>query len=312
VPAGAAGYTPGVSMATERAGSTRARLAVRMAGYVLVMAATRVPPVDDHTAVRAPVEFAVDDAASPLVATAIHAGHDLRAEVAERIALDEPARLRQEDPWTDRIIAPAPARVVVNRSRFEVDLNRERDDAVYRLSDETWGHDVWTAPLPEDLVRRSLAVYDDFYDDLAARLDRLAARGPFVVLDVHSYNHRREGPEAPPAPAEENPAVNVGTGSLDRERWAPVVDTLIETLGGTEVRGEPLDVRENVRFEGANLASWVHERYPERGCALALEFKKTFMDEWSGRVDEQHLDDLTAAVASTVPAIVDAVAGERR
>ena len=312
MPAGGAGYTPDMSAATDRAGGGRARLAYRVAGYALVMAASPLVRVDHDTAVRKPVDFAVDDAASPLVATAIHAGHDLRAEVAERIALDERARLREEDPCTDRIIAPAPARVVVNRSRFEVDLNRERNDAVYRPSDETWGQDVWTAPLPEDVVSRSLAVYDDFYDDLAAHLDRLAARGPFVVLDVHSYNHRREGPEAPPAPAEENPAVNVGTGSLDRKRWAPVVDTLIETLDRTEVRGEPLDVRENVRFEGANLALWVHERYPERGCALALEFKKTFMDEWSGRVDEQHLDDLTAAVASTVPAVVDAVAGERR
>jgi hypothetical protein len=71
-------------------------------------------------------------------------------------------------------------------------------------------------------------------------------------------------------------------------------------------------VRENVRFEGAHLASWIHDRYPEQGCALALEFKKTFMDEWSGRVDEQHLDELTAAVANTLPAVVDAVAGERR
>lgn len=277
------------------------------------MADALVRPVDDDgAAVREPVEFEIDDAAFPLVATAIHAGHDLRAEVAERIALDEPARLREEDPCTDRIIAPAPARIVVNRSRFEVDLNRERGEAVYRLSDETWGQDVWKAPLPDDVVRRSLAEYDAFYEMLAARLDRLAAHGPFVVFDVHSYNHRREGPEAPPAPAEENPAVNVGTGSLDRERWAAVVDTLIDQLDGTEVRGEPLDVRENVRFEGAHLASWIHDRYPEQGCALALEFKKTFMDEWSGRVDEQHLDELTAAVASTLPAVLDAVAGERR
>jgi N-formylglutamate deformylase len=284
-----------------------------VAGYASVMAPTPHRPVDDDgTAPRGPVEFGLDDAALPLVATAIHAGHDLRAEVAEWIALDDSARLREEDPCTDRIIAPAPARVVVNRSRFEVDLNRARDGAVYRLTDETWGQDVWKAPLPDDVVQRSLAEHDEFYESLAERLDRLAARGPFVVLDVHSYNHRREGPEAPPAPAEENPALNVGTGSLDRERWAPVVDTLISELGGSEVRGEPLDVRENVRFEGAHLAGWVHERYPTTGCALALEFKKTFMNEWSGRVDEQHLDELTAAVASTLPAVVDAVAGERR
>jgi N-formylglutamate deformylase len=283
-----------------------------VAGYTIGMVATSTRRVDDEAPLRQPAEFEVEDATFPVVATAIHAGHDLRPEVAEWIALDESARLREEDPFTDRIVAPAPARIVVNRSRFEVDLNRARDDAVYSLGDDTWGHAVWKEPLPGDVVRRSLAVYDAFYDDLAACLDRLAARGPFVLLDVHSYNHRREGPDALPAPTDENPALNVGTGSMDRGRWAAVVDTAIDSLRGRAVRGEPLDVRENVRFRGAQLAAWVHERYPHRGCALALEFKKTFMDEWSGQVDEHHLDDLAAAVAGTLPALAGAVAGGGR
>jgi hypothetical protein len=51
----------------------------------------------------------------------------------------------------------------------------------------------------------------------------------------------------------------------------------------------------------------VHERYPTTGCALALEFKKTFMDEWTGRLDEGHLLALTQALAHTVPAVLQAV-----
>ena len=70
-------------------------------------------------------------------------------------------------------------------------------------------------------------------------------------------------------------------------------------------------MRENVRFEGANLDRWVHERYPETACALALEFKKTFMDEWTGRVDEHDLHELTAAVAGSVPDVVRVVDDER-
>ena len=46
----------------------------------------------------------------------------------------------------------------------------------------------------------------------------------------------------------------------------------------------PLDARENVVFEGRSLAWWVHDRYPRVGCVLALEFKKTFMDEWTGEL----------------------------
>jgi N-formylglutamate amidohydrolase len=248
----------------------------------------------------------------PIVATAIHAGHDLRDEVERRILLSDTERLREEDPYTDRLIEPAGLQVVVDRSRFEVDLNRQRDGAVYREPEDAWGMDIWDGPLPEPLIRRSLDIYDEFHSRLAALLDRLAEDGPFVLLDVHSYNHRRGGPRAAAAPAESNPDVNVGTGSLPRDRCAPVVDTLIDSLDGTEVaRGHPLDVRENVRFKGADLDRWVHERYPETACALALEFKKTFMDEWTGRVHEHDLDELTAAIASSVPDVVRAVDDER-
>ena len=65
-------------------------------------------------------------------------------------------------------------------------------------------------------------------------------------------------------------------------------------------------MRENVRFRGANLARWVHDRYPLTGCTLALEFKKTFMDEWTGELDEHHLAELTRALCRTLPAVTAA------
>jgi N-formylglutamate amidohydrolase len=68
---------------------------------------------------------------SPVIATAIHAGSALRRECREMTALADVERLREEDPFTDRLIEDFPSRVVVHRSRFEVDLNRARDAAVY-------------------------------------------------------------------------------------------------------------------------------------------------------------------------------------
>ena len=247
------------------------------------------------------------DLAGPVVTTAIHAGHELRPEVSEMIVLDERTRLREEDPFTDLIAAGAETPVVANRSRFEVDLNRPRDRAVYSSASESWGLDPWKSDVPGDVAERSLAVHDEFYSELAQALDRLATRGPFVVFDVHSYNHRRGGVDAPPAPAAENPEVNVGTGSLGRDRWAPVVAALVEGLRETTLHGRCLDVRENVKFEGAQLARWIHQRYPGRGCALALEFKKTFMDEWTGAVDPRHLVGLQDALADVVPAVSDSL-----
>ena len=78
-----------------------------------------------------------------LVATSIHAGHDVRADLARRMVLDEDVRFREEDPFTDRISGRMPSVVRVHRSRFEVDLNRDREGAVYATPDDCWGLVVW-------------------------------------------------------------------------------------------------------------------------------------------------------------------------
>jgi N-formylglutamate deformylase len=236
--------------------------------------------------------FSIREAPGPVVMTAIHAGHDLRPEVAELIRVDEATRLREEDPFTDRL-AVAGSRITVHRSRFEVDLNRRRGDAVYRTPGEAWGLRVWKRPLPPAVVERSLAGYDRFYAAVSDRLDGLAARGPFVVLDIHSYNHRRGGR---PAPSAENPELNVGTRTVERGRWHRVVDGFIDGMRAQRVAGRVLDVRENVRFGGGHLVRWIHERYPDTGCALALEFKKVFMDEWTGEADDEHIAELGRAL----------------
>ena len=243
-----------------------------------------------------------------VVATAIHNGHDLRPAVAELMVLDEDDRLREEDPHTGRLAAVVDSHLVVHRSRFEVDLNRPRTDAVYRTPADCWDLEVWQdTALPDELVDGSRELYDAFHDALAERLDALAASGPFVLYDVHTYNHRRDGADAPASDPADNPEVNVGTGSLDRERFGGVVDAFIDTLAAHDVPWGHLDVRENVRFQGGHLSKWIHARYPGVGCCLALEFRKSFMDEWTAEVDEERLAALQNALAATVPAVQQAL-----
>ena len=240
----------------------------------------------------------------PVVATSVHAGHDLRPEIAEAMVLDEATRLREEDPFTDRIAAVVTDRAVTSRSRFEADLNRPRREAVYRRPEDCWGLDVWHGgTLSRELFEGSLATYDAFYDALAPRLDALAERGPFVLLDVHSYNHRRDGADADPAPAEDNPEVNVGTASIDRQTFGPLVERFLADIRAGAPGCGPVDARENVAFGGRALAWFVHDRYPGVGCVLALEFKKTWMDEWTAEVDEERLSCLRAALAGTLPGL---------
>ena len=252
-----------------------------------------------------PSPYSFHDGAGSVVATAIHAGHDLRPSIESRTALDEATRLREEDPFTDRLTAVGGTTVVVHCSRFEVDLNRPREASVYLTPEDAWGLDLWRAPLPEEEVARSRQLYDDFYAELGRRLDVVATQGRFVVLDLHSYNYRRGGPDAPPAPVDANPEVNVGTGSVDRHRWSGLVDRFMDDLGSREVAGHQIDVRENVRFQGGELSRWVNTRYDDQGCVLAIEFKKLFMDEWTGAVDEHHLDELRHALAKVVPGMID-------
>jgi len=118
------------------------------------------------------------------------------------------------------------------------------------------------------------------------------------LLDVHSYNHRRSGPDGEPTARAEAPDINIGTFSMPRSYWAWLLDPLIEAMRGFDFGGRRLDVRENVAFQGkGELTRFVHDRYPKSGCAIAIEFKKFFMDEWSGQPDPAELAMMRAFIA---------------
>jgi hypothetical protein len=228
----------------------------------------------------------------PVVATAIHDGHELRPEVAEVMQLSDADRLREEDPFTGQAILDVPTHVITHRSRFEFDLNRGRDEAVYLTSEQCWGLEVWSAPPPSHLVVRSLSIHQAYYTMLGQLLDEVAAaHGRFVLIDVHSYNHRRDGPHGGATPQDKAPDINIGTFSMPRDQWAFLLDPLMEAMVGFDFNGRRLDVRENIAFQGkGEQTRFVHQRHPGRGCAIALEFKKFFMDEWTGVPDPEELD----------------------
>ena len=227
----------------------------------------------------------------PLVAAAIHDGHAVRAELVELLALSEAERRYEEDPFTGAWTSIAPTRIVALRSRFEMDLNRPRQKAVYLEPEDAWGLQVWKTRPRGDVVERSLGQYDAFYRQARLLLENLVERfGRVAVFDLHTYNYRRSGPDAPAADPQGNPDVNLGTGTMDRRRWAPLVDRFVAEVRGFDFLGRRLDVGENVKFQGGHFSRWIHETFPHSVCSLAVEVKKFFMDEWTGAIDsQQHL-----------------------
>lgn len=247
---------------------------------------------------------------SPLVGTAIHDGHLVHDGLASRMALSAKERLREEDPFTARFIQDMSNRIVVHRSRFEVDLNRPREGAVYLRPEQAWGLDVWRTPPPEEAVETVLRQHDGYYAMLRGLLDDVQrAHGRFILLDMHSYNHRRAGPDAPPTAQADAPDINIGTFSMERAYWAPVVDAFMECLRRQPFPGRELDVRENVAFAGkGEQTRFVHAHFPRTGCAIAVEFKKIFMDEWTGRPDPEAIDALRSAIRASLPVLEAALA----
>lgn len=223
------------------------------------------------------------------------------------LALSKAERLREEDPFTAFLISAVPNQIVFHRSRFEVDLNRERDAAVYVSPEQAWGLTVWKDKLPPEELSNSLSIHDEYYGMLRSFLAAIErSHGAFVVLDVHSYNHRRAGPENPTDP-DQAPDINIGTFSLDRSRWAHVVEAVIDHFGSVEVDGKRLDVRENIAFQGkGEQTRFIHQSFPLTGCAIAIEFKKIFMDEWTGQPNSRVLAQLRDAITALVPRL-DAV-----
>lgn len=240
----------------------------------------------------------------PLVGLAVHAGHEMRPDLWPYLAIDERERYREEDPYTDYLTLCCDTQFITRRSRFEVDLNRTEPEAICIQPEDCWNLKIWQGQPPDSIFERSREEHRAFYQELEMLVRDIEERwGRFIVLDLHSYNHRRNGPEAEVEDRVLNPQINIGTGSMDRDRWGPLIDRFINDLQQYPFPGGKLDVRENIKFRGREIPKFIHQKFPNTGCAIAIEVKKFFIDEWSGVVDETVLNALLEALKFAVSGI---------
>ena len=240
----------------------------------------------------------------PVTATAIHAGHVIRSDLAAHLAIGDEDRRREEDPLTDYFLSLADNLVRVNRSRFECDMNRSRDKAISNDPEDTWGLTIWRDDLPEQLQEASRKLHDRFYAAMRQMFDTLLEKHErIVVFDLHSYNHRRDGADAPAAPTQDNPDIDIGATTLDKGVYGKLLTAVADELRNTSIDGQKLVVDENVRYpDGGNFPEWLCEIYGKRACVITLEYKKIFMDEWTGTLDIGAAQELRSGMMAAMQA----------
>jgi len=241
---------------------------------------------------------------SPLIVTAIHDGHFIPPAFRKLMRLQEHERMREEDPYTAYMANIPINTITIDTSRFLVDLNRSREQCLYKRPEDAWGLTVWNGSIPEEMEQGLLTYYDLFYKRVNTLLqEQIALYGHFVLLDIHSYNHRRSNPFEE-APIDENPEINIGT-IHNLPKWRPLITRFTAFLSQTLIKGREPDVRENVKFKGGYFSEWICQHYGNHGCVLSIEFKKNFMDEWTGRVDIDHLADIQQALKNSLPILIN-------
>lgn len=232
--------------------------------------------------------FTIADRQTPILAFALHDGHIINDGLRSSLQLGEQERAREEDPYTGYMIKDLPViTVIVHRSRFALDLNRTKEKAIYQKPEDAWGLHVWK-DLPPPAIEELYRDYDFFYGSVAKLIENAISRhGYFFILDVHSYNHRRES-ALKEADSATHPEVNMGT-AFNKSRWQHFCDSYTQWLCGIDVMGHKIDARQNVIFKGGAFAQWVTGKFGEQGAVFSIEFKKTFMDEWTGIADIPHI-----------------------
>ncbi|RMB60512.1 hypothetical protein EAX61_06735 [Dokdonia sinensis] len=202
---------------------------------------------------------------------AVHDGHEFRKELWDNCLHTEYDRWYEEDPCTRQMVQSMPMVIAGRDSRFEYDLNRAPDNAIY---DDAWGKKLWKQPLTEEQKKASLNKHSNFYHvvhALIAKMEELF--GAAIVYDMHSYNWKRWDRAVP--------VINLGTSNIDNERFSAFAKAWCESLKTIEL---PNDIETtaaiNDTFKGNGyFLKYITEHF-DHSLVLATEFSKIYCDEY--------------------------------
>ena len=124
---------------------------------------------------------------------AMHASDRVHPDLQDAMAVSQQDRFREEDPYTDQFIENFPIQIKSLDSRFEYDVNRDYENAIYDQHKKTWGLQVWSRELTEEEKKQSLAKHQEFHDLVDIVTAYMLRQNRYIVFfDVHSYCYQRE------------------------------------------------------------------------------------------------------------------------
>ena len=227
------------------------------------------------------------------VCGAVHDGHHFRKDLWENCAHSEYERWYEEDPSTAEMVRNHPIVIAGCDSRFEYDLNREPEIAIY---EDAWGKQLWKKPLSDNDLNKSMKKHNNFYRVVRALIEKLESLHPHcVVYDIHSYNWKRWTRVVP--------TWNIGTANIDQVRFREEIDSWRQALSEIELPGDiPTTALVNDTFFGNGYFLKFISKNFENTLVLATEVAKIYCDELDQRIYPEVVRAIELGLESKIPA----------
>ena len=237
---------------------------------------------------------------SPLVALAIHNGNLLADEVIDNIWIKESERILDEEPYTEIFTGGFGNRVIVNSSRYQVDLDLPRDESYYEEGLKCGERFKIRDQLPMGYeITYSHSCHDFFYHDMQWNINKLLKYfNAIFIYDFHSFNcFDLCGDLSTPEPA---PDIIVGIENTAKI-YFPLAVNLIELIQNQDYDKRYLDVRLNFFLKGGYFSRWVKKEYGNRVCCITVNINKgLFMDDILESVDEDKAGKIVNILDNTI------------
>ncbi|MBC3759068.1 N-formylglutamate amidohydrolase [Hyunsoonleella sp. SJ7] len=232
----------------------------------------------------------------PYICGAVHDGHQFRKELWTNCIHTEYERWYEEDPETKNMVQSHPIVIAGCDSRFEYDLNRAPEDAVFETA---WGKQLWHKPLSEDMKAKSLKKHANFYKVVHALVETVESRfGYCAIYDMHSYNWKRWDREVP--------TWNLGTSNVDNDRFGGVIEDWRQSLSEIEFpQGIKSTSGINDTFQGNGYFLKYITKNFKNTLVLATEIAKVYCDEYEQIIYPEVVKTVEEALKVRIPEHAD-------